>query len=123
MAQKMLGIIAELKTFNSKGQVVDSEYVFKPACDWYIEKLNDYLGATRYTDIGAVIDAFGLDVAEKVIQGEVVGVERELSDQEIAEKGLRQVSCSTPFSIEKIKSPIRHPWPGGSKEYLIPRWE
>jgi len=121
MAQKMLGIIAELKTFNSKGQVVDSEFVFKPACDWYIEKLNDYLGATKYTDIGAVIDAFGIDVAEKVVQGEVVGVERELSDQEIAEGGLRQVSCSTPFSVEKIETPIRYPWPGGRKEYLVNR--
>lgn len=123
MGEKMKGVIAEVKTRTSEGKIVDSEIIFEPICEWYIGKLGDYLGCTKYPDIGAVIDEFGLDVAKKVVDGDVVYVERELSDQEIAEKDLRQVSCSVPFTIEKKASPIVHPWPGGSKEYLVKRWE
>jgi len=121
MPQKMRGIIAELKTFNSEGKVVDSEFVFKPSCEWYIEKLGDYLGCTKYDDIGAVIDEFGIDVAEKITEGQVVSVEREFSDEQIAEEGLRQTSCMEPVTIEKIRSSIQYPWRGGSKEYLVKR--
>lgn len=119
MTQKMNGFIAELKTFTAHGKEVDSEFVFIPTCEWYIEKLGDYLGCTKYHDIGAVIDDFGIDVAEKIIEGQVVAVERELSDTEIAERGLRQTSCIEPVRIEKTRSTIQHPYRGGSKEYLI----
>jgi len=122
MAEKMEGNITELKTYKD-GKQVDSEIVFEPLCDWWIGKLHDYLGCTKYDDIGAVIDEFGIDVAERITKGEVVTVERTLSDKEIAEKDLRKVSCAKPFTVEKIAMPIRYPFPGGSKEYLIRRWE
>ena len=122
MPEKMEGVLAELKTFNEKGQLVDHEFVFEPTCEWYIGKLHDYLGCTVYQDIGAVIDEFGLDIAEKIIEGQVVAVQRELSDEEIAEKDLHKVSCTAPLTVEKVQSPIRYPWPGGSKEYLVKRW-
>lgn len=123
MPEKMEGVIAELKTYNAEGKQVDSELIFEPLCDWWIGKLRDYLGCTKYEDIGAVIDDFGLDVAERIVKGEVIAVERTLSDKEIAEKDLRMVSCMKPFTVEKKASPIYYPFPGGSKEYLIRRWE
>lgn len=123
MPEKMQGVIAELKTFNAEGKQVDHEFIFKPFCDWWIGKLGDYLGCTKYQDIGAVIDEFGVAVAEKVVEGEVVPVERELSDREIIEKDLRQVSCTIPIAIERKESEIRYPFPGGRKEYLVKRWE
>lgn len=123
MPEKMAGVIAELKTFNAEGKEVDSEFVFEPSCEWYIAKLGDYLGCTKYHDIGAVIDDFGVDIAEKITEGQVVAVVRELSDEEIVERDLRQTSCMEPLRIEKIKSPIQHPYRGGSKEYLVKRWE
>lgn len=124
MPEKMKGVIAELKTFNAEGKQVDSEFVFEPVCDWWIGKLGDYLAQTKYHNIGAVIDDFGIDVAEKIVKGQVVAVERELSDQEIADKGLRQTSCTMePFDIEKKQSTIWYPFRGGTKEYLVKRWE
>jgi len=123
MTEKMAGVIAELKTFTAEGKQVDSEIVFKPVCDWYIGVLNDYLGETKYLDIGAVIDEFGIAVAEQVIEGQIVPVEREISDEEIIKKDLRQVSCMEPFRIDKLESTIRYPFAGGRKEYLVKRWE
>lgn len=122
MPEKMRGVIAELRTFNAQGAEVDHEFVFKPTCDWWIGKLGDYLGSTKYVDIGAVIDDFGLAVAEKVVEGQVIPVERELSDSEIIEKDLRRVSCMEPFGIAKIESPISYPFPG-RKEYLVKQRE
>ena len=120
---KMKGVLAQLKTFNAKGEEVDSELVFQPVCDWYISKLGDYLGQSKYADIGAVIDEFGVDIAERVLNGEIVVVDRELSEKEIAELGLRQTSCAEPLAIVKITSLIRYPFEGGRKEYLIKKWE
>lgn len=123
MPEKMKGAIAQCKTYTAEGKEVASEIIFQPFCDWWIGKLGDYLGCTTYLNIGAVIDEFGLDIATRVIEGEVVAVERELSDEEITSKDLRQVSCSEPFTMEKKLSSIRYPFRGGSKEYLVRRWE
>ena len=112
MTDKMKGVIAQLKTYTKDGKEIDSEIVFKPSCDWYIDELNDYLGAISYRDIGDVIDEFGLDVAERVVSGEIVPVEKE------ARPGIRLVSCAN-REFTKQTSPIVHPWPGARKEYLI----
>jgi len=113
MAEKMEGVLAELKTYNATGKEMQSQIVFKPYCDWYIEQLHDGYAETKYLDMGAVIDEFGLDVATKVIEGEIVKVEREVPE------GFRQTSCRVSIDIIKNSSSIRWPFPGGRKEYLV----
>lgn len=111
--EKVKGVLAELKIFSKEGNVLDSEIVFKPYCEVYLDKLHDYLGQTRYLDIGAVIDEFGIDTVEKVVGGEVVEVERDLPED------ARIVSCPKTERIVKRSSEIRYPWPGARREYLI----
>jgi len=113
MTEKMLGVLAELKTYTADGTRVDSQFVFKPHCDWYLDKLQDGLGNITFSDIGAVIDEFGADVAEKVVDGELVDVETEAPEE------ARMVSCRPNIEIVKIRSTIRYPYKGGSKEYLV----
>lgn len=116
MTEKMQGFLAQLKTFTKDGKQVDSEIVFQPACDWYLEKLNDYLGQRKYPDIGSVIDEFGLDVAEKVIAGEIIAVETD------PPQDARKSYCPGPYTLIKTGSKIRYPWPNGTKEYLVRKY-
>lgn len=113
MAEKMKGVIAELKTFLPDGKEIDSKFEFRPYCDWFIEKLHDGYASTKYDDIGAIIDDFGLDVAEKVVKGEIVEVERE------APEDFRLVSCPAKVNYIKSASSIVYPWRGAMREYLI----
>jgi hypothetical protein len=112
MGEKMKGVLAQLKTRTKDGHVIDSEIVFKPMCDWYIDDLNDYLGAIRYDDFSKVIDEFGVDVSSRVLDGEIVEVEAE------ARPNYRQVSCAE-RKFAKKSSPIVYPWRGAMKEYLV----
>ena len=113
---KMDGVLAELKTYTDKGDCIGSEIVFRPTCEWYLPDLNDYLGQTKYSDLGAVIDEFGVDVAEKVIEGEIVPVVRDLPEKQ---ERYRLVACpGEPKEYERIRSSIRYPLPG-SKDALI----
>lgn len=112
MSEKMAGAIAKLETRNEKGVVIDSQIVFVPKCEWYITPLRDGYAETKFEDIGAVIDEFGIDVAEKVFNGEIVEVEREIPE------GFRQTSC--PLNVEFFKNSYRiyYPYKDGTKETL-----
>ena len=112
MAEKMKGVLAELKTHTKEGRLINSEIVFKPYCEWYIEPLRDGYAETKYDDVGVVIDEFGIDVAEKVVEGELVEVEREVPN------GFRLVSCTIDPKVVKKASRIVYPWRDAMKEYL-----
>jgi len=109
--EKMKGVLAQLKTYNEEGKVIDSEIVFRPFCEWYIERARDGYAETKY-EFGAAIDEFGLDILTRVTEnGEVVEVEREVPE------GFTLVSCRKSTEIMKRISPIFYPV-RGSKEYL-----
>lgn len=112
MAEKMKGVITQLITRGKTGDV-DSEVIFKPFCDVFLEEQHDYLGATKYSDISVVIEEFGVDVAEKVMAGELVEVERDLPPN------ARITYCPGPYRYIKVEREIRHPVPGWRKEYLV----
>jgi len=82
MAEKVKGVLAQLITRDAKGNRIDSKIVWRPYCDIYIKDLHDSLGETEFTDFGGVIDEFGLDVANKVVEGQIVEVARELLPNE-----------------------------------------
>lgn len=113
MAEKMKGVIAELKTYLPDGTEIDSKFEFRPYCDWFIEKLHDGYASTKYEDIGAIIDDFGIDVAERVVKGEIVEVERETPED------FRLVSCREKVKYVKRASKIVYPWRDAMREYLI----
>ena len=115
--QKMEGVIAQLQTFapGPGGKVINSEIVFRPQCDWYMPDLHDHLGVTGYHDIGAVIDEFGIDVAEKIVEGEIVPVVREVEEDKY-----QLTSCKAEKKeFEIVSSTIRYPIPDSVKEYLV----
>jgi hypothetical protein len=82
MSEKVKGVIAQLITRDSKGNRIDSKIVWRPYCDIYMKDLHDSLAETEFTDFGPVIDEFGLDVANKVVAGQIVEVSRELAPNE-----------------------------------------
>lgn len=77
MPEKMKGVLAQLITTTKEGTRIDSRIVFRPYCDWWIKPLHDYLGETQYTDFEDVIKEFGLEVAQKIVDGGIVEVVRE----------------------------------------------
>jgi len=113
MAEKMKGVIAQVKTYLRDGTEIDSQIEFRPYCDWYIKPLHDGYASTRYDDLGAVIEEFGIDVAEKIVKGEIVEVEREVPED------FQLVDCREKVKFKKVAHEIRYPWPGAMKEYLI----
>jgi len=113
MAEKMEGVLVELKTFTAEGLEVGSKIEFHPYCDYYIDEFHDGYACTGYQDIGAVIDEFGIDVATKVIEGEIVKVERDKPE------GFRMTACRLERSFEKTSNQTRYPFPGGRREWLV----
>lgn len=75
--EKMKGVVAQLVTTTKEGTRIDSKIVFRPYCDWFIKPLHDYLAETQFTDFGEFLDEVGLAVAQRVVDGEIVEVERE----------------------------------------------
>lgn len=112
---KMDGVIAQLHTYSPEGKPIGSQIVFRPNCEWYIPELRDGLAETEFTDLGSVIDEFGVEVAEKIIEGEIVDVTRE-----IPEGMYQQVSCKAEKpQFEILSTKIRYPIPDSTKEYLV----
>ncbi len=113
MAQKVKGVLAQLITRDGKGQRIDSHIVWRPYCDIYMTKLHDSLAETEFTDFGNVIKDFGLDVAQKVVDGQIVEVEMELSPDE-------EVRSCPPGNQRFIRVNYMIHYPGeGSKEDLM----
>ena len=81
MAEKAKGVLAQLITHDKNGQRIDSKIVFRPYCDIYLKDLHDSLAETEYGDFSAVIDEFGPDAAQKVIDGQIVEVEKQLTPE------------------------------------------
>ena len=114
--EKMKGVFAELKTYSREtGEVVGTELVFRPFCDW--ARTDDYPGhsviwGTTYGNVEAAIKDFGLDVVTRATQGEVVEVETEVP------KEYEILSCHVDERFEKDTYSIKYP-SAGVKETLI----
>ncbi|MBA7541638.1 hypothetical protein ES705_33954 [subsurface metagenome] len=76
MGEKMRGVVAQLVTTTSQGTRLDSKIVFRPYCAWYMKDLRDDLAETEYKDFGGFIEEFGDDIAQRVIDGEIIEVDR-----------------------------------------------
>ena len=82
MTQKVKGVLAQLITRDGKGDRIASHIVWRPYCNIYMKDLHDSLAETEFQDFGVVIDDYGLDIANRVANGEIVEVERELRPDE-----------------------------------------
>jgi hypothetical protein len=75
----MTGVVAELHRRNAKGEIVESELVFRSDCTWYIPKLGDTLGEITFSSAEQFVKEFGANVLEKVMNGEIVPVKTKAS--------------------------------------------
>lgn len=75
---KMKGVVAQLVTTDDRGNRLESKFVFRPDCDWRITALRDELAESVFTDFSLITEEFGADVAQRIVDGEVVEVEREV---------------------------------------------
>jgi len=111
-SDKMKGVLAEIKTYNEAGKVLDDKIVFEPYCEWYTEQFNDKYAGTRY-ELQEAIDKFGDDAIVKVVkEGKVIEVEKSVPE------GLRKISCPKSEDFVKYSHRIYYPFPG-AKNYLI----
>lgn len=70
----MRGVLAQLLTFDDKGQRVGSKIVFRPECNWWLKDLHDNLAEIDMT-LESVLREHGEGVAQKVLEGDIVDVE------------------------------------------------
>lgn len=112
MSETMKGVLAELKTFRkSDGQQIASEIIFKPYCDWWIDRAGDGYANTAYGNVEVAIKDFGLDAVTKATQGEVVEVELQAPEDFV------KVSCHVDDRFEKATHSVCYPF-DGVKEHL-----
>ncbi|MFA5285768.1 MAG: hypothetical protein WC347_09245 [Smithellaceae bacterium] len=109
--EKMKGVLARLIERDATGTPIGSHVDFRPYCDYRGPQGFDY-GGSRFTDMGRVAEEFGMDVVEKLADGQTVEVERDVPE------GWYKSSCPAVVKIEVREHQTVYPM-AGSVEDLV----